>query len=115
MNIYNKSTLIQFWLKHAIAKKHLELWYNDVAAQKWKGPNEVKKDYVTASIINNSRVVFNIKGNDFRLVADINYQRGWLFVKFIGTHAEYDRINVASVNLYEKKKKKKPAKPKKKK
>jgi mRNA interferase HigB len=107
MNIYNKSAILEFGKKHANAKKQLVLWYNDVLTKRWKTPNDVKKDFITASIINQSRVVFNIKGNDFRLVADINYSKQWLFIKFIGTHSAYDLIDAATVDVYSKPKKKK--------
>ena len=100
MNIYNKGTLVKFRAKHPDAKKSLELWYNDVSSKKWNKPNHIKNDYATADIIANSRVVFNIKGNHYRLVAAINYQKGWLFIKFIGTHSEYDRIDAANINQF---------------
>ncbi|MEK8088721.1 type II toxin-antitoxin system HigB family toxin [Thermithiobacillus plumbiphilus] len=63
----------------------------------WKTPADVKADYRNASIIANNRVVFNIKGNDYRLIAAINYDVGVIWIKFIGTHAEYDRIDAATV------------------
>jgi mRNA interferase HigB len=100
LNIYNKSSLINFWKKHPDCKNQLELWFDDVSGKRWKKPNDVKKDYATASIIQNSRVVFNIKGNDYRLIAELNYNKGWCFIKFIGTHAEYDKIEAKSVNLF---------------
>lgn len=100
MNIYNRSTILEFCRKHSGAKKQLILWYNDVLSKNWKTPNDVKADFAAASIINRQRVVFNIKGNDYRLIAEINYQKGWLFIKFIGTHAEYDKVDAAAVNLY---------------
>lgn len=100
MNIYNYGSLKDFWLKHSQSKKVLELWYADVSSQEWKKPGDVKKDYATASIIGNNRVVFNIKGNDYRLIVEFNYQKGWAFIKFIGTHAEYDRVDAEKVDLY---------------
>ena len=100
MNIHNRGTLIKFWKKHAASKKSLELWYNDVASKTWRKPNDVIGDFATADIITNDRVVFNIKGNKYRLVASINYQKGWLFIKFIGTHAEYNKIDVATIEVY---------------
>ena len=57
-------------------------------------------DFASADIITNDRVVFNIKGNKYRLVASINYQKGWLFIKFIGTHSEYDKIDAATIEVY---------------
>ncbi len=100
MNIYNKRTLVGFWKKHANSKKPLELWYDDVSSFVWKKPSEVKKDYISASIIGNSRVVFNIKGNSYRLIAAMDYERGWVQIKFIGTHKEYDRVDAETVEDY---------------
>lgn len=100
MNIYNKSTIIEFVLKHADSRVQLMLWYNDVRTKNWKTPNDVKRDFVSASIIGNSRVVFNIKGNKYRMVVAMDYVRGWAQIKFIGTHAQYDRINAETVDDY---------------
>ncbi len=100
MNIHNRGTLLKFWKKHRDAKKALELWYNDVASKNWNKPNDVIRDFARADIISNDRVVFNIKGNKYRLVASINYQKGWLFIKFIGSHAEYNRINASTIEIY---------------
>ena len=100
MNIHNRGTLVKFWKKHADSKKALELWYNDVGSKNWKKPNELIGDFATADIIINDRVVFNVKGNKYRLVASINYQKGWLFIKFIRTHAEYNKIDAASIDVY---------------
>lgn len=100
MNIHNRGTLITFWKKHGDSKKALELWFNDVESKNWRKPSDVIHDFATADIISNDRVVFNIKGNRYRLVASINYQKGWLFIKFIGTHAEYERINASTISFY---------------
>jgi mRNA interferase HigB len=59
----------------------------------WKNPNEVKQTYLNASILKDSRIVFNIKGNSYRLLVKINFEKQWIFIKFIGTHAEYDKID----------------------
>ena len=115
MNVHNLSSLKDYWHKHSTARKGLELWYADVTSKHWKIPNAVKKDYARASIIGNNRVVFDIKGNDFRLVVELNYQKGWAIVKFIGTHAEYDKIDAETIDLYKKKKKNKEKYPKQKK
>ncbi len=97
MNIYNKSTINDFVKKHADCKEQLRLWYHEVSAKKWKTPRDIKRDFVTVSILGKNRVVFNVKGNKYRLVAAINYERGWVQIKFIGTHAQYDRINAETV------------------
>jgi mRNA interferase HigB len=101
MNIYNKSSIIGFYKRHADAKLPLQIWYGEVEQKSWKSPNKLKADYGgNASILKNSRVVFDIKGNDYRLVAVVNYENGWLFIKFIGTHADYDRIDADTIDLY---------------
>lgn len=105
MNVYNKSSLIEFYTKHSDAKVPLEVWYNEVVGKKWNTPNDLKKDYGgNVSILKNGRVVFNIKGNDYRLIATINYIQNWLFIKFIGSHKEYDRVDAENVNLFKSKK-----------
>lgn len=101
MNIYNKRSVVEFYKKHGNAKVPLEIWYEDLEAKRWKNPNQLKQDYGgTVSILKNGRVVFDIKGNDYRLVTAINYEQGWVFIKFIGTHAQYDRIDSNTVDLY---------------
>ena len=105
MNIYNRSSLIEFYRKHGNSKVPLEVWYEDVEAKIWKTTNQLKNDYGgNVSVLKNSRVVFDIKGNDYRLVAAINYDNGWVFIKFIGTHAEYDKIDANTIDLYKPKK-----------
>ena len=91
--IIAKRTIREFWEKHPDSKDYLETWYETVKGAHWQSPNEIKEFYATISILKNSRVVFNIKGNQYRLVAKINYQRQWLFIRFIGTHKEYDKID----------------------
>ncbi|MCE2496147.1 MAG: type II toxin-antitoxin system HigB family toxin [Flavobacteriales bacterium] len=88
--IVAKKTLRDFWEKHADAEKYLKTWYETAKASEWSTPNEVKPSYVNASILKNGRVVFNIKGNAYRLVVKFNYERQWAFIRFVGTHAEYD-------------------------
>jgi len=91
--IFAKSTLRKFWEKHAETEQYLKTWYDTVISSDWKDPNDIKRTYANASILKRGRVVFNIKGNDYRLVAKINFDKQWLFVRFIGTHSEYDKID----------------------
>lgn len=100
MNIYNRSTLVSFYGKHAQCREVLEKWYHDVLSKNWKKPGDVTADFNTARTIGQYRVIFKISGNEFRLIAEINYEKGWLFIKFIGTHAEYDKIDPETVDLY---------------
>lgn len=95
--IVAKRTLREFWEKHPDSKVYLETWYETARAAIWKRPNDIKEFYATVSILKNSRVVFNIKGNEYRLIAKINYQKQWLFIRFIGTHKEYDKIDANSI------------------
>ncbi|MBK7309632.1 MAG: type II toxin-antitoxin system HigB family toxin [Sphingobacteriaceae bacterium] len=107
MNVYNKSSIIEFYKKHADSKIPLEIWFEEVTSKKWKTPNQIKQDYGgSVSVLKNSRVVFDIKGNDYRLVAAINYENGWLFIKFIGTHVAYDDIDANSIDVFKPKKRK---------
>jgi mRNA interferase HigB len=75
------------------AKPHLLSWVNEVEADVWENPNQLKAKYRNASILKKSRVIFNISGNNFRLIADINYEFSVVYVKWFGTHAEYDKID----------------------
>ena len=94
MNIISKRTLIQFYEKHTKAKTPLEVWHQDAKKAEWKTPDDIKKVSSSASILEDNRVVFNIKGNDYRLIVHIDYLRKIVRVKFIGTHSEYDKIIV---------------------
>jgi mRNA interferase HigB len=102
MRIIAKSTLKNFWEQPAYqgAQHPLESWYGEVIKANWLSPQEVKNQYGSASICGNNRVVFNIGGNKYRLVVEIQYRAGIVWVKFIGTHHQYDTINVENVNEY---------------
>lgn len=95
--IIAKRTLREFWKKHADSEQYLKTWYETAKNAEWHAPDQIKRTYVSASILKNSRVVFNIKGNSYRLVVKFNYERQWAFVRFIGTHAEYDKINADTI------------------
>ena len=97
MRILSKSTLRAFWDKYPAAEPALRTWYRAAVAANWTGPNDVKALYGNASIVANNRVVFHIKSNTFRLVVEISYFTRIVYVLFVGTHAEYDNINVATL------------------
>lgn len=97
MRIIAKKTLVNFYTKHSIAKASLEAWYNEVVEQEWIMPNDVIKLYATADVITGKRFVFNIKGNAYRLIVDIEFKLKIVFIVWIGTHAEYDKIKVEEV------------------
>lgn len=106
MNIYNRSSLIAFYNKHPDCKVTLEKWYHDVLSKMWKKPGDVTRDFTTARAVGSHRAIFMINKNDYRLIAEINYQKGWVFIKFIGTHAQYDKVDAATVDLFKAAKKK---------
>ena len=80
-------------------KAALESWFHEAQAADWKSPSDVLKSYRNASIVGSDRVVFNIKGNDYRLVVAIDYPRRIVFIKWIGTHGDYDKIDVKTVQF----------------
>lgn len=97
MRIIAKKTLREFWDEYPDAEEPLLAWYREVEQEDWDTPAKVKEKYRSASIVGDNRVVFNIKGNDYRLVVKINYPYRVVYIRFDGTHAEYDRIDVEEV------------------
>lgn len=102
MRVISKRTLKVFWEKenYEDAQAPLEAWHDVALKAEWKSPQDVKEQFRNASICANNRVVFNIGGNKYRLVVEIQYRVGIVWVKFIGTHAQYDKINVGEINEY---------------
>ncbi len=97
VRIIAKRTLRDFWERHPTAKVSLLAWFRQVKQEDWDTPAKVKERYGSASIVGSNRAVFNIKGNDYRLVVRINYKRRVVYVRFVGTHAEYDAIDIKEV------------------
>lgn len=95
--IFAKSTLRAFWEKHPDSEQYLKTWYATAMSSDWKSPNDVKHSYASASIFKDSRIVFNIKGNSYRLVVKFNFEHQMAFIRFIGTHEEYDKIDANSI------------------
>jgi mRNA interferase HigB len=95
--IIAKSTLRKFWETHADSEQYLKTWYDTAQNMEWLTPNDIKGTYTNASILKNGRVVFNIKGNSYRLVVRFNFEKQWAFIRFIGTHAEYDKIDADTI------------------
>ena len=95
--IFAKSTLREFWEIHPDAEQYLKTWFDTAMNSRWKSPNEVKKTYANASILKEGRIVFNIKGNAYRLVTKINFEKQWIFIRFIGTHNEYNKIDANTI------------------
>jgi mRNA interferase HigB len=97
MRIIAIKTLKQFWEQFPDSEQPLRAWHTAVKHALWLTPNDVKVMYRNASIVGNNRAEFNIKGNTYRLVVAINYAMGIVFIRFIGTHQEYDSIDVTSI------------------
>jgi len=95
--IFAKSTLRKYWEVYPDSEQYLKTWYDTAMNSNWKTPAEVKQTYITASILKGSRIVFNIKGNNYSLVAKFNFEKQWIFIRFIGTHKEYDKIDADSI------------------
>jgi mRNA interferase HigB len=99
MKILVKKTILYYTKKYPIAKTPLLIWYNEFSKQAFGSFNEIKKVYGNASIVNNNRVVFNIKGNDFCLIISVNFLQEECYVIWFGTHKEYDKINVETIDF----------------
>lgn len=97
MRIIALKTLRDFWGKYPQAEVPFRAWYALASRADWRSPADVKMAYRSASFLRNNRVVFNIKGNDFRLVVAVHYNRGLMFIRFIGTHREYDRVDAEEI------------------
>ena len=97
MRIISRRSLREFEALHPPAGPGLQLWYHTARSRTWSGPADIKRDYANASIIAGNRVVFNIGGNNYRLVVKFNYGYGVGYIRFVGTHAEYDKIDAAKI------------------
>jgi mRNA interferase HigB len=97
MRILSRSTLRNFWETHPDAEESLKTWYSEASNASWQSPLDVKSSRRNASIIGNNRVMFNIKGNTYRLIVSVRYDIGIVFIRFIGTHAEYDKVDAQTV------------------
>ena len=97
MRIIAKRTLREFWGGYPDAKGPLEAWHAEAQKANWTTPQDIKEQFRHASILKNNRVVFNIAGNKYRLIVSIDYGRQACFIKFIGTHKQYDAINAEEI------------------
>ncbi len=97
MHIVLLKALRLFWTVHPDAEQPLRAWYAIARRAHWRTPTDIRADYGSASFVGNNRVVFNIKGNDYRLIVLAEYRKGKLFVRFVGTHTEYDRIDASKI------------------
>ena len=97
MRVISKASLINFWHKHPASRQAFQTWFEDASHAKWKTPQDIKLRYASASFVGANRVVFKIKGNDYRLVVAVAYRFAALYIKFVGTHAQYEAIDAATV------------------
>lgn len=97
MHVISRKKLREFWKDHADAENALKAWFHEAEAASWENSGQLKEKYRTASVINAERAVFNICGNKYRMVVRINYASGAVFVLFVGTHREYDKIDVETI------------------
>ncbi|MEZ4768709.1 MAG: type II toxin-antitoxin system HigB family toxin [Caldilineales bacterium] len=97
MRVIAIRTLRQFWEKHQPAQEAIKAWYAEARKAEWRTPQDIRERYPSADILPGNRVVFNIKGNHYRLIVRIHYNTGIVFVRFIGTHAEYERVDAETI------------------
>ena len=97
MRVIAKKILREFWEEHSDCEHQLKAWYREADKGTWKNLNELKAEYQSISILENNRVCFNIKGNNYRLIVRINFNYQMMWIRFIGTHAEYDKIDANKI------------------
>ena len=97
MRVITKRVLREFWEKHADVRPQLQAWLENAERSEWNEPRDIQKIYGDDAVLPGNRAVFNIRGNRYRLVAKIHYNTGIVYIRFIGTHAEYDRIDVHQI------------------
>jgi mRNA interferase HigB len=97
MHIISRKALREFWTLHPDSEQALKSWYHEVKVATWETSAELTSRYPAASVINAKRVVFNIRGNNYRLIVEIHYGRQMVFIRFVGTHSEYDKIDAKEI------------------
>lgn len=97
MRVIAKKILREFWEIHPDCEQQLKSWYQEANLVTWKNPNELKSDFPSASLLNDNRVCFNIKGNNYRLIVKINFNYQMMWIRFIETHTEYDKIDANKI------------------
>ena len=93
MHVISRPKLIKFWTKHPDSETALRVWFKKVGQSKWKSINDLKADFPTADYVGNNRLVFDIKGNKYRIIVLVFFTGQKMFIRFVGTHAEYDKID----------------------
>lgn len=99
MRVIDVSALRAFWGRHPDAEQPLKAWYEEATHAPWPQPADIKAQYRSASVLKNHRVFFNIKGNDYRLIVAVAYKLQIVYVKFVGTHKEYDAVDAETVEM----------------
>jgi len=97
LRVIAKRTLKEFWFKYPDCEQQLKAWHQEAEKESWGNPNIIKLKFPTSSILSDNRIVFNIKGNKYRLVIKINHDFQIIWIRFIGTHEQYDKIDAKTV------------------
>ena len=97
MRIIARRTLRDFWIKHSDSEEQLKAWFRETEKSELKNINDLKKVYPSASILKDNRIIYNIKGNKYRLIVKFNFDYQLCWIRFIGTHAEYDKIDANKI------------------
>lgn len=97
MRVISKKILREFWEKHNDCEQQLKSWYRETENATWQNINELKSDYPSASVLKNNRICFGIKGNKYRLIVRINYDYQMVWIRFVGTHGDYDKIDANTI------------------
>lgn len=97
LRVIAKKILREFWERHNDCEQQLKSWFQEASKAEWTNPNEIKTEYPSASIIGNDRIVFNIKGNSYRLIVKVNFDYQMVWIRFVGTHSEYDKVNAKTI------------------
>jgi len=97
MRVIKRKTLLDFWQQNPLAEQPLTAWYTEAIHSAWNTPNDIKEKYGSADILPDNRVVFDIGGNKYRLVVKIAYKAQLVYIRFVGTHSEYDKIKAETI------------------
>lgn len=97
MRVIAKKILREFWENHSDCEQQLKAWYSEAIKGRWNNCNEIKQDYPSASILADNCICFNIKGNHYRLIIKVNFAYQMMWIRFVGTHAEFDKIDADKI------------------
>ena len=97
MRVLSKKTLKTYWTIHQDCEQQLKTWYKESEEANWKNPNDIKRYYPSTNFLEDCSVVFNIKGNKYRIMVSVNYDFGIVCIRFVGTHAAYEKINASKI------------------